>query len=134
MFAAKAGHSTLGIPQSVGADFANADPGGKLPARVGSSAVEQHMGLPKGGKKVRRGGGRHKAKSPQSAVAKHQADIGKHLAAGNHQGAKLSALHLAKALHGMTKPQGSTSGTGAPKMPSDNDGDEMSGPSIGALG
>ena len=131
MFAAKAGHSTLGIPQSVGADFANADPGGKLPARVGASAVEQHMGLPKGGKrKVRRGGGRHKG---PSAVQKHHADIGKHLAAGNHQGAKLSALHLAKALHGMTKPQGSTSGTGAPKMPSDHDGDEP-GEMIAAMG
>lgn len=31
MFAAKSGNSTLGIPQSVGADFANADPGGALP-------------------------------------------------------------------------------------------------------
>jgi hypothetical protein len=31
MFAAKAGNSTLGIPQSVGKEFANADPGGKLP-------------------------------------------------------------------------------------------------------
>lgn len=31
MFAAKAGKSTLGIPKKVGADFAAADPGGKLP-------------------------------------------------------------------------------------------------------
>ena len=31
MFAAKAGHSNLGIPQKVGAEFAQADPGGKLP-------------------------------------------------------------------------------------------------------
>jgi 8-oxo-dGTP pyrophosphatase MutT (NUDIX family) len=31
MFAAKAGHSTLGIPQSVGEEFTSADPGGKLP-------------------------------------------------------------------------------------------------------
>jgi len=40
MFAAKAGHSTLGIPQKVGADFANADiaRGPKeLPARVKKS-------------------------------------------------------------------------------------------------
>ena len=34
MFAAKAGHSTLGIPQKVGAEFADADPGGKLPAKA----------------------------------------------------------------------------------------------------
>ena len=37
MFAAKAGHSTLGIPQKVGADFANADIARgpkKLPARA----------------------------------------------------------------------------------------------------
>jgi hypothetical protein len=31
MFAAKAGKSTLGIPKSVGAEFAKADKGGKLP-------------------------------------------------------------------------------------------------------
>lgn len=34
MAAAKAGHSTLGIPQSVGAEYMAHDPGGKLPARV----------------------------------------------------------------------------------------------------
>lgn len=33
MFAAKAGHSTLGIPKSVGKEFADSDPGGKLPER-----------------------------------------------------------------------------------------------------
>lgn len=33
MFAAKAGKSNLGIPKSVGTEFAKADPGGKLPAR-----------------------------------------------------------------------------------------------------
>lgn len=32
MFAAAAGKSTLGIPKSVGKEFADADPGGKLPA------------------------------------------------------------------------------------------------------
>jgi hypothetical protein len=31
MFAAAEGHSTLGIPQKVGREFANADQGGKLP-------------------------------------------------------------------------------------------------------
>jgi hypothetical protein len=35
MYAAKAGKSTLGIPQKVGAEFVAADPNGKLPARVG---------------------------------------------------------------------------------------------------
>jgi hypothetical protein len=34
MYAAKEGRSTIGIPQSVGAEFAQADEGGKLPARV----------------------------------------------------------------------------------------------------
>jgi hypothetical protein len=33
MFAAAAGKSTLGIPQKVGQEFADADEGGKLPAR-----------------------------------------------------------------------------------------------------
>ncbi len=33
MYAAAAGHSTLGIPKSVGAEFVAADQGGKLPAR-----------------------------------------------------------------------------------------------------
>lgn len=37
MFAAKEGRSTLGIPQSVGAEFVAADPGGKLPAQVPST-------------------------------------------------------------------------------------------------
>jgi hypothetical protein len=34
MFAAKAGKSNIGIPQSVGRDFAAADKGGKLPKRI----------------------------------------------------------------------------------------------------
>jgi len=33
MFAAKSGHSNLGIPKSVGEEFASADPGGKLPKK-----------------------------------------------------------------------------------------------------
>ena len=33
MHAAAAGNSTIGIPKSVGKEFANADEGGKLPAR-----------------------------------------------------------------------------------------------------
>ena len=33
MFAAASGNSTLGIPKSVGKEFADADSGGKLPAR-----------------------------------------------------------------------------------------------------
>ena len=38
MFAAASGNSTLGIPQSVGKEFSQADQGGKLPARKKSSA------------------------------------------------------------------------------------------------
>ena len=34
--AAAAGNSTLGIPQSVGQEFADSDPGGKLPAKARS--------------------------------------------------------------------------------------------------
>jgi hypothetical protein len=34
MFAAAAGKSTLGIPQKVGKEFADATPAGKLPARA----------------------------------------------------------------------------------------------------
>jgi hypothetical protein len=34
MFAAKAGKSTLGIPQSVGREFVKSDKGGKLPQTV----------------------------------------------------------------------------------------------------
>jgi hypothetical protein len=33
MRAAASGHSTLGIPKSVGQEFSKADPGGKLPKR-----------------------------------------------------------------------------------------------------
>jgi hypothetical protein len=44
MFAAKAGHSTLGIPKSVGKEFADSDPGGKLPKKKKSkrSALYDH--------------------------------------------------------------------------------------------
>ena len=38
MFAAAAGKSTLGIPKSVGKDFAEADKGGKLPERADPAA------------------------------------------------------------------------------------------------
>ncbi len=41
MFAAKAGHSNLGIPQSVGEEFAAADPGGKFPARAKDLSPEK---------------------------------------------------------------------------------------------
>ena len=43
MFAAAEGNSNLGIPKSVGAEFAAADPGGKLPARkdVGKMTPEE---------------------------------------------------------------------------------------------
>jgi hypothetical protein len=34
MWAAKSGNSTLGIPKSVGAEFAKSDPGGHLPAKA----------------------------------------------------------------------------------------------------
>lgn len=34
MFAARGGHSNIGIPESVGKEFADADPGGKLPAHA----------------------------------------------------------------------------------------------------
>lgn len=50
MFAAKSGHSTLGIPKSVGKEFAEADPGGKLPAR---KSDEEKMKARYGSKKKR---------------------------------------------------------------------------------
>ncbi len=43
MFAAAAGKSTLGIPKSVGKEFADADKGGKLPAKV-SKAQKRYGG------------------------------------------------------------------------------------------
>jgi len=106
MFAAKSGHSTLGIPQSVGADFVAATPSAHgLPAHASphrpASSVEAMTGLPSGRtskRPVRRGGGRMKAKGPQQ----HLNAIQSHLAAGNHGAAKTSALNLAKALHQLT--------------------------------
>jgi hypothetical protein len=41
MFAAAAGKSTLGIPKSVGKEFADADQGGKLPARAPKAKKKQ---------------------------------------------------------------------------------------------
>jgi hypothetical protein len=43
MYAAKAGKSTLGIPQDVGAEFVEADPGGKLPARAPSDEGRKRL-------------------------------------------------------------------------------------------
>lgn len=113
MFAAKAGHSTLGIPQKVGAEFANADPGGHLPAHA-SSSLEAMTGMPSGKKKVRRGGGRHKAK--KSSAHDHLANLKQHMASGNHAAAKSSALMLANALHASMKPKAPQ----APQMPDDS--------------
>jgi hypothetical protein len=44
MGAAKAGKSTLGIPQDVGADFIAADPGGKLPPSAPKPPKPQGLG------------------------------------------------------------------------------------------
>jgi hypothetical protein len=41
MYAAKAGKSTLGIPQSVGADFVAATPPGKLPAKAPKKSAKR---------------------------------------------------------------------------------------------
>ena len=41
MFAAAAGKSTLGIPQTVGKEFADADTGGKLPRKVSARTDQQ---------------------------------------------------------------------------------------------
>ncbi len=40
MFAAAEGKSTLGIPKSVGKEFSEADPGGKLPEKKKKSRRE----------------------------------------------------------------------------------------------
>lgn len=42
MHAAAEGHSTLGIPKSVGTKFSEADPGGSLPERAGDDAIKGH--------------------------------------------------------------------------------------------
>ena len=45
MYAAKEGHSTLGIPKSVGADFIAATPAGaKLPERKKKKADDKPLG------------------------------------------------------------------------------------------
>lgn len=53
MGAAMSGHSTLGIPKSVGKEFIGADKGGKLPARKGhGSPHEPTHGPGKGTKRT----------------------------------------------------------------------------------
>lgn len=47
MYAAAAGHSTLGIPVSVGKEFVGADKGGKLPKRINRTAQTSNTSLPK---------------------------------------------------------------------------------------
>ena len=48
MFAAAAGHSTLGIPQSVGKEYSEADKGGKLPAKAKDMSTTDWRGLLRG--------------------------------------------------------------------------------------
>lgn len=109
MHAAAAGNSTLGIPKSVGQDFVNASHGENvkaLPQKASgpSSALEAMTGLPSGKKKTRRGGGRHKGASakPKMSAQDHHNALNAAMAKGDSAGAKISALHLAKALHKAT--------------------------------
>ena len=59
MYAAKAGNSTLGIPQSVGADFVAAGPSGgsfaKLPARKETEKTETESKKTEGKEKKKPG-------------------------------------------------------------------------------
>ena len=48
MRAAKAGKSNLGIPKSVGKEFSDSDPGGKLPKRKKAKARTNQFSLKKG--------------------------------------------------------------------------------------
>ena len=56
MHAAAAGQSTLGIPRSVGKEFAASDPGGKLPQQKGQREAKQPQksGAEKAAKKARK--------------------------------------------------------------------------------
>lgn len=47
MYAAAEGKSTIGIPKKVGEEFANADPGGKLPKKVKSKSLYAEKGAAK---------------------------------------------------------------------------------------
>lgn len=51
MFAAASGHSTIGIPKSVGKEFSEADPGGKLPEKKSEDAMATapNAGIPAAG-------------------------------------------------------------------------------------
>lgn len=100
MQAAAHGNSTLGIPKSVGQDFAAATPNpSSLPKRA-SSALEAHTGMSKGKKKTRRGGGRHQA---DPKAQEHMATMAAHMAVGNEDGVKKAALALANHLHRKSK-------------------------------
>lgn len=106
MHAAAQGHSTLGIPASVGKDFVNASHGvnvSALPQRAPTSALESMTGMPTG--KTHRGK-RSRGKGPKNHAAsaqQHAKDVTSAMAAGDHAKAKTSALHLANALHAITK-------------------------------
>lgn len=130
MQAAKHGHSTLGIPQNVGADYVAATPSAKgLPERTnsvvktsgnptteavstpdgnaaptrGATMLEAMTGM-SSGHKTRRGNGRHNAK--QIGAADHGAIHNKlniAMKKGDHVGAKRHALDLAGMLHRKSK-------------------------------
>lgn len=129
MYAAKSGHSTLGIPKSVGAEFTAATPSAKgLPEYAEekaehakprpSSAMEAVTGLPRGKRKTRRGGRRKAHAGPtQQTIAPppagsapivasepsaHLHSLNTAMSHGRPDQAKQHALNLAKALHRMT--------------------------------
>lgn len=110
MEAAKSGHSTLGIPASVGAEFAAATPTPSALPKRAPSALEAHTGL-SGKKKTRRGGGRHKGgKASDPKAQEHMDNMAAHLAVGNLDGVKKSALALANHLHRASKQKAKGSG------------------------
>ena len=45
MRAAESGHSTLGIPKSVGKEFSKADPGGKLPQHAKDAKLDRALSV-----------------------------------------------------------------------------------------
>lgn len=103
MQAAAHGHSTLGIPASVGKEYIAATPSPKgLPSHAPISSIEAMTGMPSGKKKVRRGGGRHKAK-PKLSHTDHHKNLNAAMKQGDPASAQHHALNLANALHAMKK-------------------------------
>jgi hypothetical protein len=101
MYAAASGHSTLGIPKSVGKDFTDADRPGKLPARITKKAHSPDSAAPfhkaQDGVTAHKDGSTAHADHMAARASSHATPHGKRIAAA-HKGAGAGSISMSEGL------------------------------------